>query len=253
MIDRKIYLLRYFSSQLRLLFINLRESRNLKDDAAVILGVAPQEIAWSREELTAKTKVYIGKLYADFFTENPKLEKIYTSFPESEVVKSTLVLNAKSPEMLVRDLLLSNTVVYEGARRMILSPEFSQQKQPLAGMKRFLIGLFGQTVPVVKLRISDLGFQGSATTEEVFSRAKTLGLELCSPEMGPLYRLAHSDVSNNLLVIGMKPLLVTQVPEVFTICTNGFAKPGPALDVRTITAGDYWRRDDEVLFQIKTQ
>jgi hypothetical protein len=40
---------------------------------------------------------------------------------------------------------------------------------------------------------SGLWFSGAATTEKIFERAKKLGLELCPPETGPLYRLANTE------------------------------------------------------------
>src|SRR5258708_6667307 len=46
---------------------------------------------------------------------------------------------------------------------------------------------------IVRLKVGDLGFQGSATTDQVYAKAKELGLDLCPAEIGPHLRLKYQD------------------------------------------------------------
>ncbi len=43
---------------------------------------------------------------------------------------------------------------------------------------------------LVSLSVANLGFKGSTRLDKIFARAKELGLELCSSEVGPALRLA---------------------------------------------------------------
>lgn len=251
MIDRQIILLPHFRSQIDELYIMVRESRNLKEDAAVILGVLPQEIAWGQEAITANTKVYVGELFPGIFAEHQNFEKIYTSFPRGEVVKSALTLGIKSPSKLVADLAASNILLYKNAQQMILSPEFLLQTRPSdIAVRRLLRGVFGQAVTVVKLKISDLGFEDSVLTETMFAKAKEFGLEPCNPEVGPQYRLQHVHSNEDPILVGMKSLVASNQSEIFVINLGGNARQKPALDSWSIKL---WRHTDIVLFQVKTK
>ena len=60
---------------------------------------------------------------------------------------------------------------------------------------------------MVRLTVRDLGFERGATTEEIYKRAKELGLELCPAEVGPNYRLKYQDQPlNEWIYIGMKQI-----------------------------------------------
>jgi len=61
---------------------------------------------------------------------------------------------------------------------------------------------------LVKTTARELGFKIKVRCNQIFSRAKELGLELCPAEVGPQLRLQYKDQPNNEypLLIAMKPI-----------------------------------------------
>src|SRR3954470_24507053 len=65
-------------------------------------------------------------------------------------------------------------------------------------------------IDLVVTSVADLGFQWPATYEEICTRARELGFELCPAEVGPQLRLQHQDQpSINWLYIAMEPVVHT--------------------------------------------
>jgi hypothetical protein len=58
---------------------------------------------------------------------------------------------------------------------------------------RFTTSEIKYTLPTVELTVSDLGFPDGATTAQIFSKARELGLELCPLELGPYLRMEYLD------------------------------------------------------------
>lgn len=62
-------------------------------------------------------------------------------------------------------------------------------------------------VDLVMLSVAQLGFPREGTRAEIFARAEQLGLELCSPEVGPLLRLQYAEQPiGEFLRIAMEPV-----------------------------------------------
>lgn len=62
-------------------------------------------------------------------------------------------------------------------------------------------------VDLVKVTVGELGFKDGARRDQIYDRAKELGLELCPPEVGPQLRLQYKDQSlNEWILIGMEPI-----------------------------------------------
>ncbi|MDO8429894.1 MAG: hypothetical protein Q7S73_00830 [bacterium] len=62
-------------------------------------------------------------------------------------------------------------------------------------------------VELVKVSVVELGFRNGATWQEIYQRAKELGLELCPNEVGPQLRLQYKDQPNGeWLLIAMEPI-----------------------------------------------
>ncbi|MFA4999001.1 MAG: hypothetical protein WC514_03200 [Candidatus Paceibacterota bacterium] len=60
-------------------------------------------------------------------------------------------------------------------------------------------------VDLVKVTVADLGFKKGARRDQIYDRAKDLGLELCPPEVGPQLRLQYRDQPNGeWALIGME-------------------------------------------------
>ncbi len=72
-------------------------------------------------------------------------------------------------------------------------PDFLTTRQP-------------EEIELVKLTVGDLGLGERPTTDQVYARIAELGLELCPPEVGPYYRLAHLDQAmDDWVIVGMEP------------------------------------------------
>jgi len=62
-------------------------------------------------------------------------------------------------------------------------------------------------VDLVVVSVSELGFKDGATREQIYKRAKELGLELCPSEVGPQLRLQYKDQSSGeWLLIAIEPI-----------------------------------------------
>jgi hypothetical protein len=79
------------------------------------------------------------------------------------------------------------------------------------------------TIKLVCLSMKDLGFnEDGAKNEEIFNRAKEMGLELCPAEVGPQLRLQYKDQPNEeFIMIAMEPIAVSNSFSLFFIMNGG--------------------------------
>ena len=77
----------------------------------------------------------------------------------------------------------------------------------ILGKPAFTVATEGTEVGLVKVTVAELGFMKGARRDQIYSRAKELGLELCSSEVGPQLRLQYQDQPNGeRVLIGMVPI-----------------------------------------------
>ena len=77
----------------------------------------------------------------------------------------------------------------------------------IIGTPGFVVAAGGVEVDLVKVTVGELGFKDGARRDQIYARAKELGLELCPPEVGPQLRLQYKDQPNGeWIIIGMKPI-----------------------------------------------
>ena len=63
-------------------------------------------------------------------------------------------------------------------------------------------------VDLVKVTVGELGFKKGARRDQIYDRAKELGLELCSPEVGTQLRLQYQDQPNGeWILVAMEPIV----------------------------------------------
>ncbi|OGY56525.1 MAG: hypothetical protein A3H67_04255 [Candidatus Buchananbacteria bacterium RIFCSPLOWO2_02_FULL_46_11b] len=85
--------------------------------------------------------------------------------------------------------------VSSNASDMLKNPEFTVSKTP-------------ESISLIRLKVSDLGFPKGATTEEIYQKAEELGLELCPAETGPQLRKQYiNQPLDEWLNIGMKQIV----------------------------------------------
>jgi hypothetical protein len=169
-------------------------ARNPKEDAPVVFECKPEEIAWQESEVNEKTKVYIGLLFKGIFTEYPNIEHIYTSFPEGEVKRWELEIGGKTVEQLEQEMKEKDINISDYAQDMLHSPEFNTLPNP-------------ENIRLVRVTVKDFGLKNRATTQEIYNRAKELGLKLCPAETAPHQRLQDLDqTSDDWYFIATKPI-----------------------------------------------
>lgn len=65
-------------------------------------------------------------------------------------------------------------------------------------------------VDLVVVSVAELGFKDGAYRKDIYKRAQELGMNLCSPEVGPQLRLQYRDQpKGEWLLIGMEPISVS--------------------------------------------
>ena len=178
----------------------LRSKRNSKEDAPIVLDCKPEEIAHSTGDVDDNTKAYIGKLPLGIFdTSNRRIlpegvEHIYTSFPEGKIRKMEVFIGGKSKEELKKELAMKNIKVTSYATSVMDGNNFTIKES-------------SEKLELVRLTVKDLGFSNSATTQEIFDKAKTLGLDLCPAEVGPNLRLQYENQPlGEWVYVAMKPI-----------------------------------------------
>lgn len=222
---------------------------NLQVDAPIALSCDPEEIAWSRDEVSAHIKAYIGPLFPGIFEELSSVEYLFTSFPDGKIARDEVMIGAKDRVELLEALERQGIDVSEHAKEMIKSLDFMPNSSVLNGISRDRIFQDGEVVNVVRLSVRDLGFMNPPTKNELLAKAQECGLELCSAEVGLLYRLLYVDQpQNELLYIGMKPVAVSGNPFIFML---GRHNDGLWLDSRWMSSYDNCNLDDVFVFCLR--
>ena len=85
----------------------------------------------------------------------------------------------------------------EDFRRALRDGEFwlSAWASDILGKPAFTAATEESEVDLVKVTVAELGFKG-AQRDQIYARAKELGLELCPAEVGPQLRLQYQDQPN---------------------------------------------------------
>jgi hypothetical protein len=77
----------------------------------------------------------------------------------------------------------------------------------ILGKPAFTVAKGETEVDLVVISVAELGFKDGAKREDIYVRAKELGLELCPSEVGPQLRMQYVDQpKDEWLVIGMEPI-----------------------------------------------
>jgi hypothetical protein len=104
-------------------------------------------------------------------------EKIY---PECSFKSRTVEVGGLTKWELIEKLKKTSILINEFGERLLADDKFTTSET------KYIL----QTV---ELTVENLGFPDGATTDQIFNRAKELGLELCPIELGPYLRLDYLD------------------------------------------------------------
>jgi len=159
----------------------LQDKRNPQEDAPIVFECKPEEIANSKENIKKTTKGYIGNLEPGVFEALPEgIENIYTAFPEGKIRKENIKIGGKTSRELIDELQGQKINVSPYAEAMLKSEKFTVSKK-------------SENLTLVRLKVKDLGFRKEPTIDQIYERAKSLGLDLCPAEVGPHLRLQYQD------------------------------------------------------------
>ena len=80
----------------------------------------------------------------------------------------------------------------------------------ILGKPAFTVATEETELDLVVVSVAELGFKNGATSEQIYARAKELGLDLCPAEVGPQLRLQYKDQPNGeWLIVAMEPITVS--------------------------------------------
>jgi len=98
----------------------------------------------------------------------------------------------------------------EEFRRVLRDGEFrlSDWASDILGKPAFKAADEETEVDLVKVTVAELGFKKGARRNQIYERAKELGLGLCPPEVGPQLRLQYQDQPNGeWILVAMEPII----------------------------------------------
>jgi hypothetical protein len=170
----------------------LRNKRIQKEDMLIIFECKENQVAKKPEEVNEKTKAYVGKLEKGIFNQIQKynLEHIYTKFPEGKIEKFAAELGTRT-EKQIKSELEKRKRAEDNKKIYIEYPAEMMLKN-----KEFFTLPNKEQTKFVKLRVKDFDFSSydKETTQNIFSKAKSFGLELCPPEAGPTILLDYRKI-----------------------------------------------------------
>jgi len=206
--------------------------RDKQEDAPIVLGCLPEEIAWSEKDIDENTKSYIGPLFSGVFTKD--FDYVFTSFPEGKIQKYNINIGGKTKTELRSELEEKKVYVSPYAKDLLNSKDFDTSNNI-------------ENLELVRLTVDDLGFQNGATTDEIYKRAEDFGLELCPAEVGPQLRLAYS--GGDWMYIAMKQIADRyDYPNVFYLSRDGARQGLFASGARPTSR---WGADSRFVFRIR--
>lgn len=174
----------------------LRGQRNPKEDMPIVFEYSKEQVAFNTSEVNKNTKAFVGKLEPGIFDVIQKynIEHIYTAFPENKIRRENLEIGGKTAEVLEKEMRENGIRISDYAQDILKSKDFST----LENLEQIVL---------VRLKMRDLGFEKGATTNEIYTRAKELGMDLCPAEAGPNLRLKYKDQPfGEWLLIAMKQI-----------------------------------------------
>ena len=137
----------------------------------------------------------------------------------------------------------------EEFRRVLRDGEFrlSDWASDILGKPAFKAADEETEVDLVKVTVAELGFKKGARRNQIYERARDLGLELCPPEVGPQLRLQYQDQPNGeWILVAMEPIVDSDGgPELFSV---GRSDSELWLSSYWSSPGDFWYADGRWVF-----
>lgn len=213
------------------------KERNPKEDAPIVFDCQPSEIAWDVNEVNENTKAYIGQWSVDIFQvvrNYPNITHLYESFPDKKIFMQSLETDSEIDSLQAATQALKDKNMYLSnfGKDILAKTEFSQTVEKYE---------------LVRFTVGQLGFPKGATTDEIYTKAEELGLELCPAEVGPQLRLQNT--SKEWMLIAMKQITGRHgFPRVFGLDRYG---DQPRLHASYAKSDERWRSHCEFIFRFR--
>ncbi|OIO46244.1 MAG: hypothetical protein AUJ28_02860 [Parcubacteria group bacterium CG1_02_37_51] len=169
-------------------------TRDVAKDVSIIFECTQEQIARNINEVDEGTKAYIREWSIDVYKvikNYPNIIHLYESFPDKKIFMQTLETDPTidSPDT-AKQALEDKNILLIMLEEILEKTEFSKEKQEY---------------DLVRFSVKQLGFPNGATTDEIYTKAKELGLDLCPAEVGPQLRLQNT--SKEWMLIAMKQII----------------------------------------------
>ncbi|MEI7792824.1 MAG: hypothetical protein WCI57_05050 [Candidatus Berkelbacteria bacterium] len=226
----------------------LRNGRNLEADLPILFDCDPSQIARTPEQVDQNTKAYVGPLVPGVFQQLVSLEHIYTSFPEGKISRGEVEIGGLDKDQLQLKL---NKVCKRANGETNISSYAQDMLDKMYESEEFKkFAQNPENIQTVRLKVGDLGFTSNPTTDQIYARAKELGLDLCPDELAPYQRLKDADQPmNNWYSIAMKQFTDRDgYPDVFRL---GHNDDGLWLDSAWTDPTGEWNLGRELVFRLR--
>jgi len=214
----------------------IREQRkpNIQKDVLNIFECEQSQIANKLEDINKNTKAYIGEWSMEIFQtikNYPNITHLYESFPDKKIFMRELETdpNINSPEKAEKAFKDKNIYLTDLGKDILYKTQFSQEKN-----KYKLVGF----------TVAQLGFPALATTDKIYKKVESLGLELCQAEVGPHLRLQEKNKDD--MLIAMKQ--ITDRHDDLNVFALQQFDGQLGLNGREALPADFWRENVEFVF-----
>lgn len=160
-----------------------------------MLGGALSEVAGPFKDFAEKLGGEAGPQWLAAFKRFLRKEEPWPRFPVWKTIK--LGIGPKNADDFRHALREGGFKVGDWANDILGKPAFTVATEEIE-------------VDLVVASGAELGFKDGATREQIYIRAKELGLDLCLAEVGPQLRLQYKDQPNGeWILIAMEPITVS--------------------------------------------
>lgn len=215
----------------------IRSQRNVEGDVLVILECTEDQIAHKVGEVNESTVAYLGEWSPEVMRSIRKyrnIKHLYESFPDKKIFYQTIetdpaISTSEKAEKALKD---KSILLTDWGKEILYKTEFSKK---------------AETYELVRFTLEQLGFPSGVTTDEIYQKANTLGLELCPSEVGPHLRLTYK--GGEWMLIAMKQITDRGgYPRVWRLNSDDTTL---MLDADSAKPGRRWGADYEFVFRLR--
>jgi hypothetical protein len=227
----------------------IRSQRSPEVDMLIVFNCEPEQIAHKANDINENTRAFVGPLTQGIFDaiERHKIEYVYTSFPERRI---KIDRNYEIDPITFEEFEEKRKEYNKSTEDPLRQVQATECALNIMQSEKFNTLKNKETMTLVHLKARDLfQDQGFHTTEEIHSKIQELGLNLCSPELAPQYRLRYiNQPIENWVFIGMQPIADSRgFPQVFRL---GLRDGGLWLSTEWIFPDSQWNPESKIIFSL---